>query len=121
MVRSDRRRRCRRFHIWTMTGPACGSSPPQEGFSFRQPADHAGGPSFCFLGLSALSITRLAAFIAASLLSDVPDFVPVSVSTDHFQRPLDTLHDSVLDAAMFHAWPTSEVRLGRRERAADDG
>jgi hypothetical protein len=29
-VRSDRRRRCRRFHIWTMTGPACGSSQPQE-------------------------------------------------------------------------------------------
>src|SRR5258706_10420922 len=48
---------------------------------------HAGGICFRFLGSSALSIARLAAVIAASLLSDVPDFVPVSVSTDHFQRP----------------------------------
>lgn len=41
-------------------------------------------------------------------------------------RPLpkaafDALDDPVLDAAMFHAWPTSEVRLGRRERVAVDG
>ena len=48
---------------------------------------HAGGISFRFLGSSALSIARLAAVIAPSLLSDVPDFVPVPVSTDHFQRP----------------------------------
>src|SRR5712664_919807 len=36
---------------------------------------------------SALGGDWLAAAIAASLLSDVPDFVPVSVSTDHFQKP----------------------------------
>jgi hypothetical protein len=48
---------------------------------------HAGGICFRFLGSSALSIARLAAVIAPSLLSDVPDFVPVPVSTDHFQRP----------------------------------
>src|SRR5438034_10166865 len=48
---------------------------------------HGGGICFRFLGSSALSIARLAAVIAASLLSDVPDFVPVSVWTDHFQRP----------------------------------
>src|ERR1700687_3145018 len=30
---------------------------------------------------------RLTAITAASLRSDVPDFVPVSVSTDHFQSP----------------------------------
>jgi hypothetical protein len=39
------------------------------------------------LELRSDSPRRVAAFIAASLLSDVPDFVPVSVSTDHFQRP----------------------------------
>lgn len=37
---------------------------------------------FRFLGSSALSIARLAAAIAASLLSDVPEFFSVSVSTD---------------------------------------
>jgi hypothetical protein len=47
----------------------------------------AGGISFRFFGSSALSIARLAAAIAASLLSDIPDFVPVPVSTDHFQEP----------------------------------
>jgi hypothetical protein len=37
------------------------------------------GLSFRILGLSALSIVRLAATTAAPLLSEVPDFVPASV------------------------------------------
>ncbi|HKB90818.1 MAG TPA: hypothetical protein VKC60_09920 [Opitutaceae bacterium] len=46
------------------------------------------------------------------MLSDIPDFVPVPVSTDHFQgAALDTLDYSVLDAAVFHAQPTSEARV----------
>ena len=49
------------------------------GFVNRQPRAHVGGASFRFLGSSALSIARLAAPDAASLLSDVPDFVPASV------------------------------------------
>src|SRR5258706_1347823 len=53
----------------------------------KTPGRKQGIQCFRFLGSSALSIARLAAVIAASLLSDVPDFVPVSVSTDHFQRP----------------------------------
>jgi hypothetical protein len=59
-----------------------------------------------------LSIARLAAAIAASLLSDIPDFVPVPVSIDQLPRAaLDTLDYPVLDAAVFHAQPTSEARV----------
>ena len=49
---------------------------------------HAGmSAGFVFSGSSALSIARLAAASAAALLAEVPDFVPVSVSIDHFQKP----------------------------------
>ena len=75
--------RCHNFPLRT---------PPQLAASSifsrnRNARDHAGGISFRFMGSSAVSIARLAAAIAVSLPSDVPDFVPVSVSTDHFQRP----------------------------------
>jgi hypothetical protein len=90
VVRSDRRRPplLGRSHIADQDLPRLRLQPLQEGlFVPSSPLIHAGGLCFRFLGLRALSITRLAAFIAASLLSDVPDFVPVSVSTDHFQKP----------------------------------
>src|SRR5258705_11919928 len=75
--------RCHNFPLRT---------PPQLAASFifsrnRNARDHAGGISFRFMGSSAVSIARLAAAIAVSLPSDVPDFVPVSASTDHFQKP----------------------------------
>src|SRR5436190_7266840 len=82
---------------WSMARPPRGLFLPcglhREAFAIRDNqikiATHArfygGGICFRFLGSSALSIARLAAVIAASLLSDVPDLV--SVSTDHFQRP----------------------------------
>ena len=75
--------RCHNFPLRT---------PPQLAASFifsrnRNARDHAGGISFRFMGSSAVSIARLAAITAASLRSALPDFVPVSVSTDHFQSP----------------------------------
>jgi len=45
------------------------------------------GLSFRILASSALSIVRLAAITAATLLSDVPDFFLAAISTDHFHTP----------------------------------
>src|SRR5258705_3999579 len=62
--------------------------PPHKRRNEEEARDpKAGPPTTNLLGSSAVSIARLAAAIAVSLPSDVPDFVPVSVSTDHFQRP----------------------------------
>jgi len=75
----------------------------QEVWFANKRADHAGGPSLRFLGSSALSIARLAAAIAASLLSDVPTFYLSRSRRPFPEAAFDALDDPVLDAAMFHA------------------
>jgi hypothetical protein len=55
-------------------------------FVYERPVHHAG--LICPRSVSsALLIARCAAAIAAALLPDVPDFLHVAISTDHFQKP----------------------------------
>jgi hypothetical protein len=66
-----------------------------------------------------LSIARLAAAIAASLLSDIPDFAVrytrlcpgLGLDRPFPKTALDTLDYPVFDAAIFHDQPTSEARV----------